>query len=426
MNPETERRFIAGIVKDDTGDRWRECSQLDPEAFEDFEHRKTWRGIVAAKTYEEAAGVGLKYFAHPTMGTEYIEDRTAIWLGWLGKLGLDKASEWLGTLPVRGGTRFAASLDARRFSITAALVEPAPRFLINDRAVCTPGNLTNIIAQAKAGKTATIAAAIAAAICAEFDSSRDTLGITAAAPGSRLLLHFDTEQSPFDHHQLVRRAMRRAGVDSPPPWLASYGLAGFSAQELRRALVAKMKDASTRGGIFAVILDGTADLVSDVNDAGECNAFVAELHGLAIEHDCPILNVVHENPGQDVGKMRGHLGSQLERKAESNLRLRKSEEVTVIFSEKMRGAPILERDGPRFKWSDSEGMHVSCQNAGKTREDERREALHDQAESAFNQSAKDVLTWKEAVSAVGEKRLSQMVKLGVVSKLFGGSYRLAA
>ena len=263
-------------------------------------------------------------------------------------------------------------LAERRFNFAVLPSEPVPRFLINGRAVCTPGNLTNLIAQAKAGKSALTGAMLAAAICAEFGmTDRDTLGLTSTPPGKLRLVHVETEQSRYDHDQHIRRALRRAGVDEPPGWLFSYGLAGFAADELRQVLRLTLADAATAGGVFAVILDGTADLVNDVNDPEECNAFVAALHNLAIEHDCPVINVVHENPGQDGGKMRGHLGSQLERKAESNLRLRKSEEITVVFSDKMRRAPIMEKAGPRFRWSDADGMHVSCLTAIATRDDER-------------------------------------------------------
>ena len=354
-----EQRFIAAVIKDSTDERRQECKLLDPEAFADFQNQMTWRNIIAAKTYDDAAVSALKYFGHETAGEKYTEDRSGIWLGWLSARGLGFVEQWKLTIPLVGGNTFAAKLQARQFDFSTQVLEPVPRFLINGKAICTPGNLTNIIAQAKAGKTATIAAAIAAAICAGTGEEHDTLGITASDPGSKILLHFDTEQSIYDHHQLILRALRRAGAQAPPDWLRSYALAGFSAVELRRALVIKMKDAAASGGIFAVIIDGTADLVVDVNDSSECNSFVAELHGLAIEHDCPIINVVHENPGQNAGKMRGHLGSQLERKAESNLRLSKQDQVTVIFSEKMRKAPILESDGPRFQWSDDAAMHVS-------------------------------------------------------------------
>jgi hypothetical protein len=298
-----------------------------------------------------------------------------------------------------------ARLMARRFNFAVPPAQPIPRFLINARAVCTPGNLTNLIGQAKTAKSATIGAMLAAAICAESSNNdRDTLGISATAPGTLRLLHIDTEQSPFDADQLIRRSLRRAGVDAPPPWLESYGLAGFSAGELRLALPMLMESARETGGVFAVILDGGADFVNDVNDAEECNAFVAELHSLAILHNCPIILVVHENPGQDAGKMRGHFGSQLERKAESNLRLRKSEEITVLFSEKMRGAPILEKDGPRFRWDNGAGMHLTCATVGTTKAQKKREKLADMAEAVFAHLGKDGARFAELVKGIADMR----------------------
>lgn len=424
-----ESRFIAAVIKDDEGDRWRECRKLPPDAFTDYKLGKVWKTLTTAATYEEAVTdrTVLPFFANETTGIDYERDRDEMFIDWLKAEGIGFAPKWFAALPSTATTaNLLTRLHSRRFNHAVLPIEPTARFLINGHAVCTPGNLTNIIAQAKSGKTAVIGAAIAAVICGENGTpERDTLGITATAPGSKRLLHFDTEQSLFDHDQLVRRAMRRAGASHAPPWLDSYGCAGFSAAELRQSLTRAMKDAHAHGGVFAVILDGTADLVIDVNDAAECNAFVAELHALAIEHDCPIINVVHENPGQDGGKMRGHLGSQLERKAESNLRLRKAEEVTTIFSEKMRKAPILEKDGPRFRWSDDAGMHTSCETSGRTKDDAKREALRDRAESMFHEAKKDSLTWKEVTQGTPERTLREMLKSGVVQKMFGGTYKLA-
>ena len=422
---EIECRFIAAVIKDADGDRWQECRGLPPAAFTDFSLKKVWETITTAATYEEAATACTvrPFFANETIGIEYLSDRDAIYLGWLKTKGLSftTTADWRAALPATTtNANLLIQLHARRFDFAVVPVEPIPRFLINGRSVCTAGNLTNIIAQAKAGKTAVVAAFIAAAICAEYgDTERDTLGITATAPGSKRLIHFDTEQSIFDHDQLVRRAMRRAGVAKPPTWLDSYGCAGFSAAELRQLLTRTMNDAQITGGVFAVIIDGTADLVDDVNHAPECNPVVAELHALAIKHDCPIINIVHENPNGTAGKMRGHLGSQLERKAESNLCLRKSNETTVIFSEKMRKAPILERDGPRFRWSDEAADHVSCETAGKTKDDAKREALREEAESAFVEAKKDAMRWSEMRKIVGEKKLATMRELGVIRNEFG-------
>lgn len=338
--------------------------------------------------------------------------------------------------PTAARNALRVRLAVRRFDLAKPPPEPVARFFINGKAVCTPGNLTNLIAQAKAGKSAFIAAIMAAKIVAEFGSQdRDCLGVTSTAAAGWVILHIDTEQAPFDHHALMKRALRRAGVEEAPAWLHSYGLAGYAAGELRGALKTLLEDIVADGNrLFAVIVDGIADLVCDVNDPEECNAFVAELHGLAIAYDCPVINIIHENPNSDNGKGRGHLGSQLERKAESNLRLRKTDEVTVVFSEKMRRAPILEKDGPRFRWSDEAGMHVSVESAGDAARDVELEDLRDLAAEVLGDGAPK--GWSKLIegiqearniksSTTAEKRIKRMKALGVIRSAGRGQWMKA-
>jgi hypothetical protein len=320
----------------------------------------------------------------------------------------------------------------RRFSLETAPPVPVPRFFINGKPMFTPRNIGALQAQAGSGKTSYLAASMAAMIAAaRGDDTRDCLGIRAADPKGAVLLHVDTEQSPYDHHTMIRRALRRAGVEAPPPNLHSFGLAGFGARDLRRFLKFSMEDLTADGqSLFAVIVDGTADLVRDVNDAEECNEFVAELHDLAIRFDTSILNVIHENPAQDSGKARGHLGSQLERKAETVLRLKRSDDLTVAFTTKARQAPIFEKDGPRFRWSDAEGMHVSVATAGAVREDAKTAKLRELAGEIFENGAQ--LTYSEARDAVvkargctprwGEKQVDAMKAAGVIRTAGGGKY----
>ncbi len=121
--------------------------------------------------------------------------------------------------------------------------------------------------------------------------------------------------------------------------------------------------------------------------------------------------------------MRGHLGSQLERKAESNIRLRKGDEITVMFSEKMRRAPIMEKDGPRFAWSDGAGMHVSCESTGTSKEDMKRAELHELAEEVVGSArmryadlVRGIETARRIAPKTAEKRFSEMKKAGVIAK----------
>ena len=299
-----------------------------------------------------------------------------------------------------------ARLAKRLFDQASPPPEPVTRFFIIGKGVSTPGNLTAVIAQAKAGKTGFISAMIAAAIVADKNvAGRDTLGITAAPPNGAMLLHIDTEQSLYDHHSLIKQVLLRAGVKELPAWLRSYGLAGFDAADLQRAVSMILGDELTgRGSVYAVIIDGGADLVSNVNDQLECDPYVAKLQSWAIDYDCPIILVVHENPNQQTGKMRGHLGSQLERKAESNLRLQKNNGVTTVFADKMRRAPITRAEGPCFTWDDTETMHVSCGTTAERRSVVRSKAHWELAEKVFRELGTPTATWSELKHALAKVR----------------------
>jgi len=272
-------------------------------------------------------------------------------------------------------------LDARRIRLTDPPEQPVPVFTLLSQQICTPGNLTVISAQAKGGKSAIVGAMIASTLAAEAPKTNaeedekdevpawgtecDLLGFTAAAPAGRAVVLFDTEQSPFDAWSLVHRAALRAHASSMPDHFRGYSLADVSTEKRRAYLAAEMQRAHAEcGGIHSVFIDGVADLCKSPNDDIEAFALVEHLAQLAITYACPIIVVLHENPsGFETGKTRGHLGSQLERKAESNLRIAKDAKTgaSTIFSERCRHACISRDDALRFAWSTPEGMHVTVE-----------------------------------------------------------------
>jgi len=273
---------------------------------------------------------------------------------------VSKASEALLAISnaSNGDSRVRKLIASRKFDPATPPADNPAVYTIRDVPTCTRGNLTAIDAHTKAGKTALIGAMIASALKPE-DFEADTFGITSANQAGFALLHFDTEQSRDDHWKLIDRVRRRAGLKVLPEWFLSFWLAGIPLRDLEAIITEELNGALKRfGGIHSTFIDGVADLVANVNDPCECNAYVSALHGQAIEFNCPIIGVIHSNPNSD--KTRGHLGSQLERKAESNLTMEKNGEVTTIWSVKQRGAPILKGHGPSFQWSSEAGMHVSC------------------------------------------------------------------
>jgi hypothetical protein len=277
-----------------------------------------------------------------------------------------------------------AFLDERRFDSSRHPPELRPVFKLTGKCIATPGNLATITAPAKVGKTAVIEAMLAAAMAGMGDA--DCLGFSSFNPDRRAVLHFDSEQSKDDHWHSVNRALKRARIAAAPSWLGSYCLTGCDyRQSWMHVLEAIRRANGEQGGIHSVFLDGAADFIADVNDAAESNAFVAKLHATAIEHVCPIICVIHFNPGSE--KSRGHLGSQLERKAETNLRLDKAEGVTVIWSDKQRRAPIPKDCGPCFEWSGTEQMHVTARSRMECADEAERGELAELFRDALGKPA---------------------------------------
>lgn len=307
-------------------------------------------------------------------------------------------------------------LAEREFDETKEPPDDVPLFKLKDTIIATRGNIVTITAQLKAGKSAGVGA-MQAATMVSLDSDFDCLGFSSSNPEGHKVIHFDSEQSRRDHWKCSMRTLRRAGLQTRPPWFKSYLLAGLGYKRAWDCVLEAVKD----GPIHSIFLDGIADFVPSVNDEEACNARVAELQSLAGELDCAIICVIHFNPGSD--KSRGHLGSEIERKAESNLRLDKDNQVTVMWSEKQRGAPIFKDKGPSFQWSDDKQMHVSCGSAGSIKDEEERDELLHELGKVFStrpgMSYSDMLDGLEKVCKKKRttvyKKAKRAISLGLLS-----------
>jgi hypothetical protein len=320
-------------------------------------------------------------------------------------------------------------LEQRAFNAGIELPPPEAVYHLGATIISTPGNLTTITALAKAGKTAAMGGMMASTMAGEGPEKRDCLQFRSANPNRLALLHFDCEQSPFDHAACVWRVVKRAGLKRPPDWFYSYWLTGLDPGQCWQFMARALElNAAKHRGVHSVFLDGAADFVNDVNDAAECNRRVADWQGLAIKHNCNFVPAIHFNPGTDKG--RGHLGSQLERKAETNLRLDKADGVTQIWSDKQRGAPIPKGNGVCFQWNDEAGMHLTIENFEPPKIKEKRETLEMQAEDIFRQrpamrygeivsylTSKDGLRLTESTAA---RRIRDMKRLEIIEKSVAG------
>lgn len=274
----------------------------------------------------------------------------------------------------------AAVLDARRIRVADNPPKPVPVVTLKGQELATAGNVSVLSAQAKSGKSASMGGMLAAMFQAPNEAALDCLGWECAPAGDAAVVWFDTEQSKYHSWLNLHRAAKRAGIEEFPPNLRAFHLLDVPTAKRRELLVYEIERAAKEcGRVHAVILDGVGDLCLSVNDEAESVQLVDELCTLATKYQTVIVTVLHENPAaapHQTGKTRGHLGSHLERKAESNLRLVKgSDGVTEVFSSAgCRGANLPRGHGAFFAWSDEAGMHVTVEGspgkkAGATPED---------------------------------------------------------
>lgn len=251
-------------------------------------------------------------------------------------------------------------LDKGRFDIGHPPEKPVPVISLCGFGMSTPGNLTAFAAQMKTAKTTIIFAAIASMMT----PAGDCLGFTGQWTGGAWV-HFDSEQSPYDFDKHVRMALRRAGRDEVPDWFRSFSTCHLDVIGRRELFFAELERAhAEHGKLSGASLDGVADICIDPNDQPECLALISRLTRAAHQYDCPLFLSLHENPGTQTSKMRGHLGSELARKAESNIQLAKDEQgIITVFSEFSRSLYIAKATGPRFAWDQPSGMFMSLDSA---------------------------------------------------------------
>ena len=132
----------------------------------------------------------------------------------------------------------------------------------------------------------------------------------------RGLVHIDTEQGKFHASKVFKRPFDITGKDTFDNY-HTFALRKYNFMERLKFIDYYLYNKVDDVGV--VIIDGIADLVSDVNDLTQSNLCVQYLMRWTEELNCHIITVIHSNFGSD--KPTGHLGSFLEKKAETQIQL---------------------------------------------------------------------------------------------------------
>ena len=246
---------------------------------------------------------------------------------------------------------------------------------VNDVPLGTQGNLLCITGGEGTGKSNYVAALIAGAVKRENAEGIDTLGVSIEGnPKGKAVLFYDTEQSEVQLYKNVSTLLRRCGRDTMPEWFKAYCLTGMSRKERLKSIVLSMdKFHYQYGGIHLVVIDGIADLIRCANDEAESIAVVEELYRLAGIYNTCIVTVLHFIPNGL--KLRGHLGSELQRKAAAILSIEKDTKpaVSVVKALKVRDGSPLDVPLMQFAWDKEKAMHAYLGEKPKEEKDRRKE-----------------------------------------------------
>lgn len=238
----------------------------------------------------------------------------------------------------------------------------------------TQGNILCITGGEGTGKSNYVAALVAGSIRPE-NSQVDTLGINVYQnTQNKAVLLYDTEQSEVQLFKNVSNLLKRAKRSEKPDELKVFCLTGMSRKERLQAIVQSMdKFHYQYGGIQLVVIDGIADLVHSANDEVESLRVVDELYRLAGIYQTCIICVLHYVPNGL--KLRGHLGSELQRKAAAilSIELDGDATVSVVKALKVREGSPLDVPLMLFSWDKEAGMHLYRGEKPREEKEKRKE-----------------------------------------------------
>ena len=230
---------------------------------------------------------------------------------------------------------------------------------INSVPLGTQGNILCVTGGEGTGKSNYAGAILAGTLSVE-DYIPDTLGLDIEPNKlNKAVLLYDTEQSENQLYKNVGSILRRANVKEKPDSFKAFYLTAMSRKE-RLLSIQNSMDYYYHlfNGIHIVVIDGIADLIRSANDEIESIAIVEELYRLAGIYRTCILCVLHFVPNSI--KLRGHLGSELQRKSAAILAIETDTNpaISVVKALKVRDGSPLDVPIMQFAWDKQKAMHV--------------------------------------------------------------------
>jgi len=229
-----------------------------------------------------------------------------------------------------------------------------PIISIDNKRVLSQGGYMAIVSRAGAGKSSICEAIISQVINPQCDA----LGFQVSLTDNRYkCLYIDTERTVQDTWYSWERMMRRAKVEKPEID-KRITFANLKAVAVSERICYTEKLLKDNPEIGLVLFDGCSDFVMDVNSIQDTVKFSDWINSYN-----PLISEVitlHTNPTDN--KPRGHLGSELLRRAESVMLLRKIDDTVREITTKFEFGKVRNDDDSIsifYQWCASHNMFIS-------------------------------------------------------------------
>ena len=256
--------------------------------------------------------------------------------------------------------------QASRLSVTK-VYEMSPEIIkAQDSVIGTLGNFSASIGKAKSKKTFNVSAIVAAAL-----TNGTVLKYSASLPDEkRRVLYVDTEQSPYHCQKVMRRILRMCGLtpDKDHEFLEFLALRKYTPEErieITRQAIYNLHD------VGLVIIDGIRDFVYDINSPSESTKIITLLMQWTDERQIHIHAILHQNKGDE--NARGHIGTELNNKAETVLSVEKDSQNNDISSVKSVHIRAMDFEPFAFRINSDalpelfEGYVIGSKDGGKSK-----------------------------------------------------------
>ena len=235
--------------------------------------------------------------------------------------------------------KYRSLLTKIRLNVTEKDDFPQEIVQIDGVTIATLGNFSASTGKPKSKKTFNVSAIVASAL-----SGKEVLKYKADLPPCKnRVLYIDTEQSKCHCHKVLHRILTLAGLptDQENDRIEFFVLREYTPDQRRDIIHWALHEEKDIG---LVIIDGIRDLIHDINSPSESLDIINELMRWSSYYELHIHTVLHLNKGDD--NTRGHIGTELNNKAETILQISKNVENGKISE--VRAMHIRDREFTPF------------------------------------------------------------------------------